>query len=76
MWPFIIGVVLAIGAMYALTPKPQNQPPAGLDDLEVPTAEEGKEIPVLFGTRELKGANVVWYGDLNTKAIKAKGGKK
>ena len=56
--------------------KQQSQKPAGLSEIEAPIAEEGVEIPVLFGTRDLNGPNVVWYGDLKTVAIKSKGGKK
>lgn len=76
MWPFIAGIALALFAVYALTPKPQTTPPAGLSEIDVPTAEEGREIPVLFGCRRIKSPNVVWYGDLKTVAIKSSGGKK
>jgi hypothetical protein len=69
---FIVALVLAASAM----PKPQTQKPAGLGDVQAPTAEEGREVPVLFGTRDVKGANVVWYGDFSAIAIKSKGGKK
>ena len=44
-------------------------------DFEATTAEEGKTIPVVFGTC-WRGHNVVQYGDISTKAVKAKGGKK
>ena len=71
MWGFIVGFVLALVVTYALAPKPQSQPPAGLEDIKAPTAEEGREIGVLFGCRELRGPNVVWYGNLKTKKIKA-----
>ncbi|MEX2524438.1 MAG: hypothetical protein WD750_05735 [Gammaproteobacteria bacterium] len=55
----------------------QNIPePAKLGELDVPTAEEGKPIPVLFGRRQMKAPNVIWYGDLRTVPIKSKGGKK
>ena len=76
VWWYIVVFVVALVAGYALQPKPQTQPPAGLNEIQTPTAEEGREIPVLFGTRMCKGANVVWYGDLATKAVKSKGGKK
>lgn len=69
---FAVGLVLG----FAATPKIQTQPPAGLGEIKAPIAEEGVEIPVLFGTRDLEGPNVVWYGDLKTVAIKSKGGKK
>ena len=76
VWQFLVGVALAVAASFALRPKPQTQPPAGLSEIKAPTAEDGREIPVLFGCRPIRGANVVWYGDLRTTAIKVKGGKK
>ena len=50
--------------------------PASLSDVDAPTAEEGRPIPVVFGTVLLRGSNVVWYGDLEADPIKKKGGKK
>lgn len=76
MWWYIAVFIVALVVSYAMTPKPQSQPPAGLGDIKAPTAEEGREIPVLFGTRDLESPNVVWYGDLQTVAIRKKGGKK
>lgn len=76
MFWFIALFVGALVIAYATMPKPQTQPPAGLGEIQAPVAEEGIEIPVLFGTRDLNGPNVVWYGDLKTVAIKSKGGKK
>ena len=76
MWWFVAAVVVSVGVSYFLAPKPQSRPPAGLGEIKAPTAEEGREIPVLFGTRDIEGPNVVWYGDLRTTAIKKKGGKK
>ena len=68
--------IIRLFISYALRPKPPQPKAAGLNDFQVPTAEDGREIPVLFGTRDLSGPNVVWYGDLRTKAVKASGGKK
>ena len=76
MWGFIAGFALALVAAYALAPKPQTQPPAGLDDIDAPTAEDGKEIAVVFGCCWLRGPNVVYYGNLRTTPIKSSGGKK
>lgn len=75
MWVQIALWVATLVISYALRPKIPQQKPAGLGDIQAPTAEEGREIPVLFGTRDLNGPNVVWYGDLRTKAIRVKGGK-
>jgi hypothetical protein len=76
IWWYVIAFFVALVAAVSMIPKPQSVPPAGLGDIKAPTAEEGREIPVLFGTREIEGPNIVWYGDLTTVAIKKKGGKK
>jgi hypothetical protein len=71
MWWFVVALVVSMVVSYAMQPKPQAQPPAGLGEFNVPTAEVGREIPVLFGTRDMSGPNVVWYGDLRTEAVKS-----
>lgn len=78
--PFWLIAALFVGALVLVSvirPKVSQpgQKPAGIGDFQAPTAQE-REIPVLFGTRECKGPNVLWYGDLSTKAIHAKGGGK
>lgn len=72
----IIVLVVAAIVSVALAPKPPVPKPAELKDFDVPTAEEGRPIPVVFGTVNVKGSNVIWYGDLYTRAIRKKGGKK
>ena len=57
----------------ALIPSPQSRQ-AGR--FEGPTSEEGRPIPVLFGTRLLDSPNIVWWGEVDAKAVKQKGGKK
>lgn len=54
-----------------LTPKPHfNQPqPSALGDFRFPTAQEGRAIPVVFGTVKIGGGNTVWWGDLSVVAI-------
>lgn len=76
MWWYLVVFALALVVSYSMMPKPESRPPAGLGDFQVPTAEVGREIPVLFGRRKLEGPNVVWYGHLRAVAIKKKGGKK
>lgn len=57
---YIIALVLVV----ALMPTPKsNVKPASLADIDAPTAEPGRPIPVVFGTVLLKSPNVVWYGD-------------
>lgn len=48
----------------ALAPKPPTPKAAGISDFTLPTADQGRNIPVLFGTGNITGANVVWYGAL------------
>lgn len=81
VWNFIAQVVIALALTaisYALTPRPKVEKPqaAGLDDFSFPTAEEGRAIPVVFGTVTITGPNVVWAGDLKVDPIQKKGGKK
>jgi hypothetical protein len=66
---FLITLVLSV----ALAPKPPKPKPASLEDFDVPTADEDRPIPVVFGEIEITGANVLWYGDLASTKIK-KGG--
>lgn len=76
-WWYAVIWVVALVAAYAMMPKPQTQPPPGIGEIQAATAEEGREIPVLFGTRDINSPNVVWYGDIKTVAVKSgKGGKK
>ncbi len=60
----------------ALAPKPPVPKPAALEDFDIPLAEEGRAIPVVFGEVVLKSPSLMWYGDLRTTPIKQKGGKK
>ena len=57
-----------------LSPHPVGPQPSALGDFSVPTAEEGRAIPVVFGTCMIKGGNTVWWGDLRSWAIKTGGG--
>lgn len=75
-WPMVVALIAVMVASVAVSfvlagrVQGQKRKPSGLSEFQVPTAEVGREIPVLFGTRLLKGPNVVWYGDLRTRAIK------
>lgn len=76
MWIYFIVFVVALIAAVMMMPKPQSQPPPGFGDVKAPTAEEGREIPVLFGTKDVEGPNVVYYGNFRAIPVKKKGGKK
>lgn len=44
-------------------PRLPSQTPAGLGDFNIPTATEGRYIPIMTGTLRVNGPNCVWYGD-------------
>lgn len=75
--PFLLQAFVSLIISYALQaliqPKPKG-PIAG--QMEVPTAREGDNIAVVFGTCIMKQSNVVWYGDPSTVPIYQKGKKK
>jgi hypothetical protein len=55
-----------------LTPKVKTPKPEAAKDLEDPTAEAGRPIPVVFGTITVKGLNVLWFGDKKHITYKVK----
>ena len=75
VWWYIAVFIVALVVAFAMAPNAQQQSPT-IQEVEAPTAEEGRAIPVLFGTRDIKGPNVVWYGDVKAVAIKKKSGGK
>ncbi|BAO82907.1 hypothetical protein SMCB_0679 [Serpentinimonas maccroryi] len=75
MWYLVVIVVAALVSV-ALAPRPPQPKPASLSDIDAPTAEEGRPIPVVFGSVLIRGSNVVWFGDLEAEPIKRRGGGK
>ena len=70
----ISSIVLSVAStVLSMLMQPRPLPPiaASLSDFQVPTAEEGRPVPVIFGTVLIKGANVIWYGDLKKEEIPA-----
>lgn len=68
--PFLIQLAIGVGLQvigYLLMPKPKTEKPSEVEDLENPTAEAGRPIPVVFGEVEVKGVNVIFFGDKATK---------
>ena len=65
----LVMMVVSYAISYTLTPRPErNDAVAG--NMEVPTAEAGKNIPVIFGTILIKDTNVIDYFDPQIDAIK------
>lgn len=69
-------IVLGIAALASVAisllfmPRPKARKPEEMKDLEEPTAEAGRPIPVVFGTITVKGLNVLWYGDKSSRTYK------
>jgi len=75
MWQYVVVWVVAMVVSRALAPKPQTPAPGDIGS-NIPLADAGREIPVLFGTRIIGQPNVVWWGDVKTTPIYSEGGKK
>lgn len=69
---FLFVALTVAGELLRPKPKFGSPQPSSLGDFQVPTAQEGRPIPVVYGTCHLKGANVVWYGDLKVSPITTK----
>jgi hypothetical protein len=75
MWGFIIPLLVGLAlniVAYLIMPKPKKPKPPAAKDMESPTAEAGRPIPVLFGTVTQKGMNILWFGDKRTHEYQAR----
>lgn len=73
----LIGLALNIVA-YLIMPKPKAPQPPETKDMENPTAEAGRPLPVAFGSLRVQGLNIIYYGEKATvmRELKDSGGKK
>lgn len=69
VWDLVIYALIAAAISYALAPKPPQPTPPSVEDIQAPTAEEGRPLGVVFGTVWVSGPNVTWYGDTSTEPI-------
>ena len=71
-WNFVIQVVIMVALAMLLAPKTKTPKikPLGLEEFDIPTAEEGRSIQVLFGKKYIASPNVVWFGHLKSQAVK------
>jgi predicted phage tail protein len=72
MWMSIIVALVMSVVSYLLTPKPKPNKPAAAQDLENPTAEAGRPVPVVFGTITVKSSNVLWFGEKSVSEYEVK----
>ncbi|MGC1547218.1 MAG: hypothetical protein WA777_01710 [Rhodanobacter sp.] len=71
----IIMLVISI-AMYASMPRPKGLSPQNLTQSGVPTAEDGRDMCVVFGEAWIDDNNAINYGGIYTSPIKSSGGGK
>jgi concanavalin A-like lectin/glucanase superfamily protein/uncharacterized protein DUF2793/putative tail protein len=69
-WVQILYWIVATIITIVLTPKPAAPKPASLEDLDLPTAEENRDLPVIFGRVRVTGLNITWHGNFGTNKIK------
>ena len=68
-------ISIAISALsYLLAPKPKVQTPTA-GKLDIPKPKLGEPVTVIFGEVWVEDCNISYYGNAQTKAIKARGGK-
>lgn len=62
---FWLGLLLSFGLMvlaYLIMPKPKQTTPE-VENMDNPTSEAGKPLPVAFGTITIKSLNCLWSGE-------------
>ncbi|QPC91458.1 hypothetical protein [Mesorhizobium sp. INR15] len=67
--PLLINLIIGVGLQalgYLLMPKSKSQKTEEVTDMDSPTAEGGRPIPVVFGELWVKGVNIIWFGDKAT----------
>lgn len=65
----VVGVALQVVG-YMLAPSSATAQPDEVTDMDDPTAESGRPIPVLFGEMEITGVNIIWFGEKETTTRK------
>lgn len=68
---FIIAIVLAVVA-YLLAPQPKAAKNENTRDLDAPTADAGRPVPVVFGELTVKSPNCLGYWDISKEVVKVK----
>lgn len=74
-FPFLLVALLIASTLLGelFRPKPvDTAKAASLKDFSVPTAEQSRSIPVVWGTVLVDQPNVIWYGDLQSVKLTKK----
>lgn len=70
LWILAAAVAVSIVVSVLLRPKIKTPKPEATKDLESPTADAGRPIPVPFGSIMVKGINCLFSGDKSHKTFK------
>ena len=62
-WAQVIMFAISLIVAIVTRPRAPQTKSLTLQDFDIPTAEEDRSIPVIFGTQTITGPNVVWHGD-------------
>lgn len=77
--PLIAQLAIGVGLQilgFLLAPKPKQPKPPSTSDIEDPTSEAGRPIPVLFGSVTIQSPNNLGFWDKAISTRGAKAGKK
>ncbi|WP_242137002.1 hypothetical protein [Sphingomonas sp. TREG-RG-20F-R18-01] len=69
--PILISIALSV-ISYLITPKPKAPKPEAAKDMDNPTSEAGREMPVIFGSMTMKGLNVLDFSEKNIRSYEVK----
>lgn len=75
VWQYVAVFVISL-YLYTQIPKPKSQARPGIESIKAPTADSSRDLPVIFGTVDIRGPHVGYYGDLRTEAIRERAGGK
>lgn len=73
--PFLAQLLVGVGLQilgYMLTPRPRGPKDPELTDIEDPTAEAGRPMQKVFGTKTVKSPNILYFGDKAIRVRKVK----
>lgn len=69
--PLLVSIALSIIA-YVIMPKPKQAKPEAAKEMDAPTAEAGREVPVVFGTMLIKSPNCLDFSDKSVREYEIK----
>ena len=71
-WFIALLVAVALETVaYLLMPHPKKKSEAA-QDIQFPTADASRPLPVVFGSMTITGTNILWYGDVMSIPRQAK----